>query len=146
MFAVLREVFFISMTHINIAMNDEEREIFKGMFRLNVIYIDIFLFAAAAAIIFGIVAPATWGPKIPVIIISAAVAVLFVILFIRQYRKTKAWLDIHGMTKKERLAMEKAKEDAERAKIRAELEAELRAEIEAEQKAADEQKNTPGGK
>ncbi|MDO5847582.1 MAG: hypothetical protein Q4Q20_04725 [Methanocorpusculum sp.] len=119
-------------------MNDQERAYFKGKFRVLVIYIDIMLFAAALAIILGIVAPATWAPKIPVIIVSAAVAVLFLVLFIRKYRSTKAWLDVHGMTKAERLAKEKAEKEAERARIRAELEAELREEIEAERKAAEE--------
>ena len=118
-------------------MNDQEREYFKGNFRVLVIYIDIMLFAAALAVILGIVAPATFGPKIPIVIISAAVAVLFLVLFIRKYRSTKAWLDVHGMTKAERLAKEKAEKEAERARIRAELEAELREEIEAEQRAAE---------
>lgn len=121
-------------------MNDQERAFFKGNFRILVIYIDIMLFAAALAIALGIIAPMTWTPKIPVVIISAAVAVLFLVLFIRKYRTTKAWLDVHGMTKAERLAKENAEREAERARIRAELEAELREEIEAEQKAAEEKK------
>ena len=119
-------------------MNDQERAYFKGNFRVLVIYIDIMLFAAALAIILGIVAPAAFGPKIPIVVISAAVAVLFLVLFIRKYRSTKAWLDVHGMTKAERLAKENAEKEAERARIRAELEAELREEIEAERKAAED--------
>ncbi|HJJ39331.1 MAG TPA: hypothetical protein O0X42_04250 [Methanocorpusculum sp.] len=84
----------------------------------------------------GIIAPATWAPKIPLVIVCGVIAVISLVFFIRDYRKTKAWLSIHGTTKAERMAAAKAKEDEERARIRAELEAELRAEIAAEQREA----------
>ena len=116
-------------------MNDEERAQFKPMFTALVIIIDIMLLAAAAAVAFGIIAPASWAPKIPVVIICAVIAVGFLVLFIFRYRATKAWLAVHGTTRAERLAELNAEKEAERARIRAELEAELREEIEAEKEA-----------
>ena len=115
-------------------MNDEERAQFKPKFTGLVIIIDIMLLAAAAAIALGVIAPASWGPKIPVIIICAVIAVALLVVFIIKYRATKAWLAVHGTTRAERLAELNAEKEAERAKIRAELEAELREEIEAEKR------------
>lgn len=116
-------------------MNDQERQQFSGMFRINVILLDVIIIAAAIAIAVGIIAPNDWGPKFPIVIGCGVLALVLLVVFIRYYRSTKAWLDIHGTTKGERLAAAQAKADEERARIRAELEAELRAEIEAEKKA-----------
>lgn len=113
-------------------MDEKERVQFKGMFTVNVIYLNILIFALALAVSLGIIAPNTWGPKIPIVVGSIVVFVIFLILFIRKYRSTKAWLAIHGTTKEERMA--------ERARIRAELEAELREEIEEEKRREEEEK------
>ena len=126
-------------------MNDEERAQFKPMFTALVIIIDIMLLAAAAAVAFGVIAPASWAPKILVVVLCAVVAVAFLVLFIFKYRATKAWLAVHGTTRAERLAELKAEKEAERARIRAELEAELREEIEAEKKKEDEMSKGAGG-
>ena len=123
------------MTHNNILMNDEERLEFKGKYRGLVLLLDLLILTAAIAIAVGIIAPATWTPKIPVIVGCGAIAVISLVFFIRNYRRTKAWLSIHGTTKAERMAAAQAKADEERARIRAELEAEVRAEIAAEQQA-----------
>lgn len=120
-------------------MDDKEREQFKLMFTVNVIYLNILIFAIALAVALGIIAPNTWGPKMPIVIGSIVVAVVTLILFIRKYRSTKAWLAIHGTTKEERMAQIRAEKEAERARIRAELEAELREEIEEEMR--QEEKN-----
>ncbi|MBE6506925.1 MAG: hypothetical protein E7Z72_03220 [Methanocorpusculum parvum] len=122
-------------------MDDKEREQFKGMFTVNVIYLNILIFAIALAVSLGIIAPNTWGPKFPIVIGSIIVFVVFLILFIRKYRSTKAWLAIHGTTKEERMAQIRAEREAERARIRAELEAELREEIEEEKRREEEEKN-----
>ena len=126
-------------------MNDEERAQFKPMFTALVIIIDIMLLAAAAAVAFGIIAPASWAPKIFVVILCAVIAVAFLVLFIFRYRATKAWLAVHGTTRAERLAELNAEKEAERARIRAELEAELREEIEAEKKKDAEMNKDTGG-
>lgn len=115
-------------------MDDKEREQFKGMFTANVILLNILIFAIALAVALGIIAPMTWTPKIPVVVGSIVVAVIALILFVRKYRSTKAWLAIHGTTKAERMAEIRAEKEEERARIRAELEAELREELEAEAK------------
>jgi len=122
-------------------MDDKEREQFKGMFTVNVIYLNILIFAIALAVSLGIIAPNTWAPKFPIVIGSIIVFVVFLILFIRKYRSTKAWLAIHGTTKEERMAQIRAEREAERARIRAELEAELREEIEEEKRREEEEKN-----
>ena len=122
-------------------MDDKEREQFKGMFTVNVIYLNILIFAIALAISLGIIAPNTWGPKFPIVIGSIIVFVVFLILFIRKYRSTKAWLAIHGTTKEERMAQIRAEREEERARIRAELEAELREEIEEDKRREEEEKN-----
>lgn len=116
-------------------MNDEERVEFKGKYRALVLLLDLLILTAAIAIAVGIIVPATWAPKIPVIIVCGIIAVVSLVFFIRNYRRTKSWLAVHGTTKAERMAAAQAKEDEERARIRAELEAELRAEIAAEQQA-----------
>lgn len=122
-------------------MDEKERVQFKGMFTVNVIYLNILIFALALAVSLGIIAPNTWGPKIPIVVGSIVVFVIFLILFIRKYRSTKAWLAIHGTTKEERMAQIRAEREAERARIRAELEAELREEIEEEKRREEEVKN-----
>jgi L-lactate permease len=122
-------------------MDEKERVQFKGMFTVNVIYLNILIFALALAVSLVIIAPNTWGPKIPIVVGSIVVFVIFLILFIWKYRSTKAWLAIHGTTKEERMAEIRAEREAERARIRAELEAELREEIEEEKRREEEEKN-----
>lgn len=121
-------------------MDDSERAQFKGMFTANVILLNILIFAIALAVALGFIAPASWTPKIPVVIGSVVVAIVSLFLFIRKYRSTKAWLAIHGTTKAERMAQAAAERDAERARIRAELEEELREEMR-EEKQKEEEKN-----
>ncbi|MDO5846520.1 MAG: hypothetical protein Q4Q04_06325 [Methanocorpusculum sp.] len=115
-------------------MDDTERAQFKGMFTANVILLNILIFAIALAVALSFIAPASWAPKIPVVVGSIVVAVVALLLFVRKYRSTKAWLEVHGTTKAERLAQAEAEREAERARIRAELEEEMRAEMHAEQK------------
>jgi len=116
-------------------MNDEERVQFKGMFTANVLLLNILIFAVALAVAMGIIAPNTWVPwKWLIVILSGVIAIVTLIFFIRKYRTTKAWLEIHGTTKAERLAKLQAEKDAERERIRAELRAELQEEIEKEQR------------
>jgi len=124
-------------------MNDDERAQFKGMFTSNVLLLNIIIFAVALAVALGFIAPNTWLPKWPIVIASIVIAVITLIFFIRKYRSTKAWLEIHGTTKAERLAKLKAEQDAERERIRAELRAELQEEIEKEQR---EKGETDAGK
>jgi len=114
-------------------MNDDERLVFKGKFRRLVLILDLIILVAAIAIAVGIIAPADWVPKIPIVVVCGVIFALGLVFFIRDYRRTRAWLGEHGTTKAERMAVAQAKADEERARIRAELEAELRAEIAAEQ-------------
>lgn len=140
----IRDVVFISVTHNNIVMNDEERAQFKGMFSANVLLLNIIIFATALAIALGIIAPNSWLPKWPIIAVSIVIAIIALIFFIRKYRSTKAWLEIHGTTKEERLAQINSEREAERARIRAELEAELREEIAKEEREKQEASNNAG--
>jgi len=127
-------------------MNDDERVIFKGKYRKLVLLLDLVILMAAIAIAVGIIAPSTWTPKIPVVVVCAVIFAISLVFFVRDYRRTKAWLSVHGTTKAERMAAAKEKEDAERARIRAELEAELRAEIAAEQAGKSDSSNIEGKK
>jgi membrane protein implicated in regulation of membrane protease activity len=111
-------------------MDDTERMQFKGMFTANVILLNILILAIAMAVALSLIAPASWTPKWPVVIICILTAVVTLVFFIRKYRSTKAWLEIHGTTKEERMALAAKEREAERARIRAELEEELREEIE----------------
>ena len=67
-------------------MDDKEREQFKGMFTVNVIYLNILIFAIALAVALGIIAPNTWEPKIPIVVGSIIVAVVTLILFIENFK------------------------------------------------------------
>lgn len=127
-------------------MNDEERLVFKGKYRKLVLLLDLVILMAAIAIAVGIIAPVDWAPKIPIVVVCGVIFVVSLVFFIRDYRKTKAWLGEHGTTKAERMAAAQAKADDERARIRAELEAELRAEIAAEQAAKADTINSEGKK
>lgn len=115
-------------------MDDKELAQFKGKFTVCVLLLNVIIFCAAAAVLFFFIPPSTWEPKIFVVIGCAVIAVIALAAFIPKYRSTKAWLNIHGTTKEERLAKLKKEQDEERARIRAELQAEMREELENESK------------
>ncbi len=75
-------------------MNESAKEQFKWKFwHLAVILNGIILFTAVA-IIFLLLGFLPY--RLPVIIISAVIVLSLAFIFARQYRKTKAWLEIHG--------------------------------------------------
>jgi uncharacterized membrane protein len=107
-------------------MNEKEQVMFRGKFSLCVVLLNIIIFSAAVAVcVWAIVGDGHWF-KLPVIVVAAVVCAVAVLFFVSRYKATKAWLNIHGTTKEERIAQEKKREDECRSKIRAELEAELR--------------------
>lgn len=113
-------------------MDDKELKIFKGKFTACVLLLNVIIFCAAAAVLFFFIPPDTWGPKYFVVVACAVISVATLAAFIPKYKSTKAWLEIHGTTKEERLAKLRAEKEAERARIRAELEEEMREELENE--------------
>jgi len=115
-------------------MDDTERTQFKGKFTVLVIILNILIFAIAAAIIVFFIVPDSIWLRIPIVLISVVIAVISLAVFIPKYRATKAWLEIHGTTKEERLAQMQKEQDEYRAQIRAELEAEMREEEETNKK------------
>ncbi|MDO5844327.1 MAG: hypothetical protein Q4Q53_04190 [Methanocorpusculum sp.] len=106
-------------------MDDKELAQFKGKFTVCVLLLNVIIFCAAAAVLFWFIPPSTWEPKIFVVIACAAISLIALAAFIPKYKSTKAWLDIHGTTKEERLAKLKAEKEQERERIRAELRAEM---------------------
>ncbi|HKM41363.1 MAG TPA: hypothetical protein VJY43_02230 [Methanocorpusculum sp.] len=111
-------------------MDDTERSQFKGKFTGLVFILNILIFAIAAGIIVFFIIPDTYWFKIPVVIACIIIAIIGIAVFIPKYRATKAWLDIHGTTKEERLAQMQKEQDEYRAQIRAELKEEMREEEE----------------
>ncbi len=109
-------------------MDDTERTQFKGKFTVLVIILNILIFAIAAAIIVFFIVPDSIWLRIPIVLICIAISVISLAVFIPKYRATKAWLDIHGTTKEERLTQMQKEQYEYRAKIRAELEEEMREE------------------
>jgi uncharacterized membrane-anchored protein YitT (DUF2179 family) len=111
-------------------MDDSEKSQFKGKFTILVLILNILIFVIAAAILVFFIVPESYWFRIPVVVICIIIAGISIAVFIPKYRTTKAWLDIHGTTKEERLAQMQKEEEEYRAGIRAELKAEMLAENE----------------
>ncbi|MEA5037318.1 hypothetical protein SDC9_28594 [bioreactor metagenome] len=109
-------------------MDETERTQFKGKFTFLVIILNILIFAIAAAIIVFFIVPESIWLRIPIVIVCIAISIISLAVFIPKYRATKAWLDVHGTTKEERLAQTQKEREEYRARIRAELEEEMREE------------------
>ena len=112
-------------------MDDSEKTQFKGKFTVLVFILNILIFALAASIIVFFLVPDSLWFRLPIVIICVAIFIISLAVFIPKYRATKAWLDIHGTTKEERIAQLQKEQDEYRAQIRAELEEEMREEEEA---------------
>ncbi len=125
-----RDVVFIAVTPMYILMDEKEQMIFKGKFTLCVVLLNVIIFSAAVAVcVWAIVDDGYWF-KLPVVVAAGIVCAAAVLLFVPRYKATKAWLNVHGTTKEERIAQAKKEEEEYRARIRAELEEELRDEQE----------------
>jgi predicted membrane protein len=110
-------------------MDEKEQMIFKGKFVLCVALLNIIIFSAAVVIcVWTIVDDSHWF-KMPVIIAAIVAFATAILLFVLRYQATKAWLNVHGITEKERIARVMKEDDEHRAGIRAELEAEMREEL-----------------
>ncbi len=125
--ALKRCSFYLWDTDVLI-MDETERTQFKGKFTVLVVILNILIFAAAAAIIVFFLVPDSIWLKIPIVILCIAIFIISIAVFIPKYRATKAWLDVHGTTKEERLAQMQKEQEEYRARIRAELEEEMREE------------------
>ncbi len=111
-------------------MDDTEQTQFKGKFTVLVIILNILIFTIAAAIVVFFIVPTSLWVRIPIVIICIVISIISLAVFIPKYRATKAWLEIHGTTKEERLAQMQKEQDEYRARIRAELKEEMREEEE----------------
>lgn len=111
-------------------MDDTEQTQFKGKFTVLVIILNILIFAIAAAIVVFFIVPTSLWVRIPIVITCIIISIISLAVFIPKYRTTKAWLEIHGTTKEERLAQMQKEQDEYRARIRAELKEEMREEEE----------------
>lgn len=126
-------------------MEDKDFKIFKGKYAVLVLLLNIIIFTIAFALLLillpiGIENLRVWEPRIYITAACIVIAVICLIIFIPKYKSTKAWLEVHGETKEERLTRIRKEKDEERARIRAELEAEIRSEMENENKDKGEQR------
>ncbi|MDV0444238.1 hypothetical protein McpCs1_16380 [Methanocorpusculaceae archaeon Cs1] len=111
-----------------ILMDDKEQMMFKGKFTILVVLLNVIIFSAAVAVcVWAIIDDSYWF-KLPVVVAAALICAVSVLIFVPRYKATRAWLQVHGTTKEERLAIAKKEDDEYRARIRAELEAEMREE------------------
>ncbi len=107
-------------------MDEKEQMIFKGKFTFLVVLLNVMIFSAAAAVLVWAIVPEEYWFRLPVVVCGLILLVVSVLLFVPRYKATKAWLDVHGTTKEERVAQAKKEQEAYRAQIRAELEEEMR--------------------
>jgi hypothetical protein len=110
-------------------MDEKEQMIFKGKFTLCVVLLNVIIFSAAVVIcVWALVNDSYWF-KLPVIVAAIVVCAAAILLFVLRYQATKAWLNVHGITKEDRIAQTRKDDEEYRARVRAELEAELREEL-----------------
>jgi hypothetical protein len=110
-------------------MDEKEQMILKGKFILCVALLNIIIFSAAVVICVWTIVNDSYWFKLPVIVAAIVAFATAILLFVLRYQATKAWLNVHGITKEERIAHVRKEDDEHRARIRAELEAELREEL-----------------
>jgi len=81
-------------------MEEKSKDQFKWKFyRLSVQLNAVILLVAIAAIGFFLV-PNPY--RIPLVCLSLIIAILLSVNFVKKYRETKAWLDVHGNMKKKK--------------------------------------------
>ncbi|NLV25990.1 MAG: hypothetical protein GXY48_02315 [Methanomicrobiales archaeon] len=74
-------------------MDDNSKEQFKWRFwHLTVILNGVILFFALSVIAFFLF-PAAF--RVPGAVVSLVLAVILAVIFVKNYHKTKAWLDVH---------------------------------------------------
>ncbi len=77
-------------------MEESAKQVFKIKYITVVILLNIFLFAAAAAVAIFFIVPAEAGYKNPVLIVLVIIAVLSGLFTKKHYTATKEWLEIHA--------------------------------------------------
>ncbi|MCQ1538344.1 hypothetical protein FTO68_04980 [Methanocalculus taiwanensis] len=77
-------------------MEESAKQVFKIKYITVVILLNIFLFAAAAAVAIFFIVPAEAGYKNPVLVILALITILSGLLTRKHYIATKEWLEIHA--------------------------------------------------
>ena len=105
-------------------MDESERAQFRSMFRGCVLLMNVFLISGACSILFVIIPCVTGKAALWTWIVVGLCAAVFVVslyFFIRKYKSTKTWLNIHGTTKAERQAQAEADLAAQRKQIRCEM-------------------------
>ncbi len=85
-----------SVKTIYLHMEESAKQVFKIKYITVVILLNIFLFAAAAAVAIFFIIPADAGFKNPVIAILIIIAVLSGLVTRKQYIGTKEWLEINA--------------------------------------------------
>lgn len=75
-------------------MDEAVKERFKWKFFGLAALLNLILLLLAGAVIAYLLVPPIFGTAIAILLI--AIAVVFIIAFIRMYRKTQVWLDEHG--------------------------------------------------
>lgn len=77
-------------------MEESAKQIFKIKYITVVILLNIFIFAAAAAVAIFFIIPAEAGYKNPVLVVLAIIAVISGLFTKKYYTATKEWLEIHA--------------------------------------------------
>jgi len=113
-------------------MDEKELMILKGKFTLCVVLLNVIIFSVAVVICVGAIVDDGYWFKLPVVVAAVLVCAAAILLFVLRYKATKAWLDLHGTTREERIAQAKKREEECRARLRADLEEGLRDEQEQE--------------
>ena len=85
-------------------MDEESKTRFKWKFYRLTIQLNAIVLFVAIAIIALFLIPGYY--RIPVIIGSLLLALVLSVDFVRKYRETKAWLDVHGKVKENKNAEE----------------------------------------
>ncbi len=80
-------------------MEESAKQVFKIKYITVVILLNIFLFAAAAAVTIFFIVPAEAGYKNPVLIVLVIITVLSGLFTKKHYTATKEWLEIHAKPK-----------------------------------------------
>ncbi|HJK01415.1 MAG TPA: hypothetical protein O0X73_03870 [Methanocorpusculum sp.] len=106
-------------------MDEKDRMLFKGKFTLCVLLLNIIIISIAIAVCSLVIIDDKYWFKMPVFFAAVCACVIAVLFFVPKYKATKTWLNVHGSTRKERLAHAKEEEEYYHAKILAELDSEL---------------------
>jgi len=81
-------------------MEEKSKEQFKWKFYLLSVQLNAVILLVAIAVIGFFLVPNPY--RFPLICLSLIIAILLAVNFVKKYRETKAWLDVHGNEKKKK--------------------------------------------